>query len=564
NFLEDLHQSLRSDVLIARADRVLESTLPAAPAGSGVPEALSQLSGEGQAPDLLRLGGEEYVAASLSLGLGPDGRPVRLVLLQSLSRAVSSAGRSLLLAVLACGGLASILAGFVGWRVSRSVLDPLKRFVDFVRSVAESNDHTLRFQESEGSSEIRTLNQTFNILMDSLQEHERQMLLRAREELVRVERLKESEKLASLGRMLSGAAHEINNPLTGVMGNIELLLRSGRVEESARERLERVQKEARRIVGLVKNLLKVAHRDTGQRDRVDLHQLLQETVQLRQHDFTAAGLELRLALEPSSLIAQANGLELQQVFLNLVNNAYDALREKAREPILCIRSRREGDNAVLVFEDGGPGMKNPKKVFDHFYTTKEVGKGTGLGLSISHAIVQNHGGSILAENRPEGGARFIISLPMNAASPQPAEKARPVQPEASAPASTLRGRVLVVEDEPTILELQMAMLESLGASGVGVRSGAEAIEALQRQEFDLIVSDLRMPGGISGQDFFQWAEKHRPECARRFIFVTGDTARDSTQAFLQKTGRRCLTKPFSVEEYAGALQETLAALSQAA
>ena len=262
-------------------------------------------------------------------------------------------------------------------------------------------------------------------------------------------------------------------------------------------------------------------------------------------------------------MVDANELELQQVFLNLLNNAYDALKEKARDPVLTIRTGREGDQALVVFEDGGPGLADSKKVFDPFYTTKEVGKGTGLGLSISHTIVQNHGGHVTAENRDEGGARFTVRLPIAAVKAVRRENSTPTPLTPLAP-SSLSATVLVVEDEPSILELQLAILCSLGASAVGARTGREAIECVQRRDFDLIVSDLKMPGEVSGQDFFRWVELNRPTSARRFIFVTGDTASEDTQAFLTKSSRSCLKKPFSVDDYVALLRETLAALKPAA
>src|SRR5262249_34915106 len=157
--------------------------------------------------------------------------------------------------------------------------------------------------------------------------------------------------LASLGRMLSGAAHEINNPLTGVVGNLDILLRRGDLEGALRERLERGQKESQRIIGLVRNLLKGAHRDTGQKSRVDLHQGLRETVALRQHDFASAGFALHLSPCSASLRLLANELELQQVILNLINNAYDALKEGSRDLSLAIRTTVEGQQAVVFFED---------------------------------------------------------------------------------------------------------------------------------------------------------------------------------------------------------------------
>src|SRR5207249_1534323 len=150
-------------------------------------------------------------------------------------------------------------------RISRSIVTPLGRFVSFIRSVATTHDASSRFEDGGLTTEIRFLNEAFSELLASLQERERRLLLHQREELMRVERLKESEKLASLGRMLSGAAHEINNPLTGVVGYVDMLLRSPEIQGSPRERLERVQRESQRMIGLVRNPLWVAHKDTAKR-----------------------------------------------------------------------------------------------------------------------------------------------------------------------------------------------------------------------------------------------------------------------------------------------------------
>ena len=563
-FLLEMRKTLQSEVVLTLGTQVLGSTLPSSAISERSSAAfLAELSSGEASKNLVSLAGEEFVGATLSLGQDREERDATLVLLRPLGRDLSAASRSILVALSLCALLALLLAGLLAWRVSRSVLDPLERFVSFVRTVAETGDHSLRFQGSEASAEVKTLNQAYHLLMDSLQEHEKRMLQHAREEMVRVERLKESEKLASLGRMLSGAAHEINNPLTGVVGNLDILLRSENLDTSVRERLERMQKESQRIIGLVRNLLKVAHRDTGQRTAVDLHQILRETVALRRHDFAAAGFELRLEAPATPLTLQANELELQQVFLNLINNAYDALKEFAREPSLTIRVSQEDRQAVVTFEDGGPGMKDPRKVFDHFYTTKEIGKGTGLGLSITHAIVQGHGGRIVAENRSEGGARFTLVFPVSSA--EPARIVPPIsaaQPRDSA--APLPVTILVVEDETTILELQMAILSSVGATAVGVSTGEEALRQLQRREYQLVISDLKLPGGFSGQELFRWIEKNRPSLLRRVLFVTGDSASESTRAFLEQSGRRYLMKPFSVEDYVQAVRETLDGLRSAA
>ena len=563
--LAAMRKTLQSDVVLVLGQQILGSTLPALdPRDTESAAAVAGLLRRLSSKQRVDFQGEEFVAASLSLGEERQGGDARLILLRPLGRDLAQASRTMLLTLCLCALLALTSAGILAWRVSRSVLDPLERFVGFVREVARSGDHSRRFQGSDESAEVGTLNQAFGLLMDSLEEHEKRVLLQAREEMQRVERLKESEKLASLGRMLSGAAHEINNPLTGVVGNLDILLRSAALPPPARERLEKVQKEAHRIIHLVKNLLKVAHRDTGRRSRMDLVQVLRETVDLRRHDFTAAGFELRLEATVPSLPLDGNELELQQVFLNLINNAYDALKESAREPRLTIRVRSDEATAVVAFEDGGPGMKDPRKVFDHFYTTKEIGKGTGLGLSITHAIVQSHGGRISAENRSEGGARFILAFPLVAGRTEapPAPAPPPVAGKESA--AQLSANILIVEDEYTILELQMAILSSVGATPFGVATGHEALQQLQRRDYQLIISDLKLPGGFSGQELYRWIEKNRPALLRRIIFVTGDSASESTRAFLEQSGRRFLMKPFSVEEYVHAVRETLDDLRHAA
>jgi CheY-like chemotaxis protein len=207
-------------------------------------------------------------------------------------------------------------------------------------------------------------------------------------------------------------------------------------------------------------------------------------------------------------------------------------------------------------------MEDPSQVFEHFYTTKPVGQGTGLGLSISKAIVENHGGRIAAENAPEGGAQFTITLPRAAERTVEAAPPRPASEPLPAPRRSLPVSVLVVDDEPVVLELQLAILDSLGAKAVAVHSGEEAIEALRKRDFDLIVSDLRLPGDVSGKDLYNWVSTHRRAGTQGFLFVTGDTVGEA--AFLQQVKSRAVLKPFSMEEYVSALREAWHGLSTAA
>jgi signal transduction histidine kinase/ActR/RegA family two-component response regulator len=565
-WVDRVRDDLGADALVISEGRVVASSRP------GTPEVLPGLAagaaarGEGT---LLRLGDEELVAASVPLAADGGQGDARLVLMHSLTKALAPTDRSLRQVLLMYGLLALVLAVASATLVARSVLRPLDRFVAFLRQVTETRDRGLRFDEP-GGPEIQTLATSYNHLMAALLEHERRLLLQAREELDRMERLKESEKLAALGRMLSGAAHEINNPLAGVLGNIDLLLGDASVPEEARRRLETVRREGQRIVGLVRNLLKTVHRDDGHRSLVDLNQIARDSAALRRHDFQAAGLSLEVELPREGTVVLGSELELQQVFLNVINNAFDALTDaRVENGGLTITARMEGTEAVIEFADNGPGLKEPQKIFEHFYTTKPVGKGTGLGLSITSAIVRNHGGRIDAANRPAGGACFTLRLP---AREVPADEAAPAHarhdPAAAVPGpgvavaaarrpARLAASVLVVDDEPSVLELQIAILETYGAKVTGARSGAAARDLLRERPFDLVVTDLRMPGEVSGQDLYRWARVERPGLAARFVFVTGDTMSESALAFLEATGRRCVQKPFSVEGYLDVLRDTL-------
>jgi signal transduction histidine kinase/ActR/RegA family two-component response regulator len=550
-----LRDSLGGDIMVTAGDRVLGSTLPGATlpaaAGGGDPPRSATDGGA----RVVALGGEEYVVAPVVIGQDQEGRPVSLHLLRSLTGALAGPQHALRYTLAGYGLLVVMLAGLSASVVSRSVLRPLADLVAFMRAAAANPGRSRRFEVEGSGAEIRVLGQTFNRLMEALERHEEQLLTSTREDLLRLERLKESEKLAALGRMLSGAAHEINNPLTGMLGNVEILLEEGSLEEHVRQRLERVRAEGRRIVALARNLLRVARRDGGRRATTDLGQVIRDSVALRRHDFDRARIAVTLDLPSRPIPIVAGELELQQVFLNLLNNAYDALHEAPGRPALTLRVYETPAEVTITVRDNGPGMEDPARVFEHFYTTKPVGQGTGLGLSISQAIVADHGGRMTAENAPEGGARFTIVLPRGAAPAEPVAAPRPAPRH-------LPASVLVVDDEPTVLELQMAILDGLGARAIAARTGEEAIDLLKTRDFDLIVSDLVLPGTITGQELHDWIRAHRRAGTRGFLLVTGEPADQSP--FLKRAAARCLPKPFTMEEYVHALREAWDEMQSAA
>jgi PAS domain S-box-containing protein len=226
-------------------------------------------------------------------------------------------------------------------------------------------------------------------------------------------KLVRTEKMAAVGQLVSGVAHEVNNPLTAILGFTDLLIESPDVPESARRDLRVILQEAQRTKQIVQNLLSFARQMPPQRHPVQLNSILRRTIQLRAYDFHSHGIEVVERLDESLPEIVGDSHQLQQVFLNIVNNAYDAVRETGQPARIEIMSARDGSWIEVSFRDNGVGIGEPDRIFDPFFTTKEVGKGTGLGLSICYGIVHEHGGEIICHNNLDSeGATFIVRLPV--------------------------------------------------------------------------------------------------------------------------------------------------------
>lgn len=238
----------------------------------------------------------------------------------------------------------------------------------------------------------------------------------------------QSEKLVSLGQLAAGAAHEINNPLTAILGFSDLLAGDPALPEKARTTASKIRDQARRTKTLVGNLLSFARQVPAERTLLDINTVVSNAVQLRTLDLRSGRVRIELQLESVLPGVRGDGNQLMQVFFNMINNAVDAM-ESVQGGVLTIKTLRDRAYVVVLFSDNGPGLKEPSRVFDPFYTTKPVGKGTGLGLSICFGIVQEHGGRILCYNRQEGGAVFRVELPAVLA----ALPAKDLQPAATAP-----------------------------------------------------------------------------------------------------------------------------------
>ena len=257
------------------------------------------------------------------------------------------------------------------------------------------------------------------------------LLARSEQSLANLQRLQtqlvQTEKLVSLGQLAAGAAHEINNPLAAILGFSDLLADDPTLPEKARGTAGKIREQARRTKTLVANLLSFARQVPPERTLLDINTVVTNAVQLRALDLRSSRSRIELQLESVLPGVRGDGNQLLQVFFNIINNAIDAM-ESANGGVLTIKTQRDRGNVVILFSDTGPGIKDPQRVFDPFYTTTPVGKGTGLGLSICFGIVQEHGGKILCYNAQQGGAVFRVELPAVLA-------AFPTSKEAVVPAS---------------------------------------------------------------------------------------------------------------------------------
>jgi CheY-like chemotaxis protein len=253
--------------------------------------------------------------------------------------------------------------------------------------------------------------------------------------------------------------------------------------------------------------------------------------------------------------------QVQQVFLNLVNNARQAIEAHQPKGVVRITTETCGQNARIIFQDDGPGISesNLSKVFDPFFTTKEVGKGTGLGLSLCYGIIKDHGGSITVRSKPGEGATFVIELPLATEMDEPSVPAA-TEPLVSAQTTGLKGagkKVLVIDDEDSILQMVRDTLSEDGYQVDVARDGEAGLKCLKQVSYDLTLCDWKMPG-LNGEQVYERLLAANPALSERMIFITGDIINDKAQKFLGERRKVCLSKPFSLVEFRAAIGKALA------
>jgi signal transduction histidine kinase len=369
--------------------------------------------------------------------------------------------------------------------------------------------------------------------------------------------LLQAEKMAALGQTVSGVAHELNNPLATILSWAERLSQRTTLDDSVRRGLETIFSESERAARIVRNLLTFARKRQTTRAMVDVNHVARETLALRAYEQRVTNVAVIEALAAGLPQVFADGHQVQQVLLNLVINAEQAMLAANGRGTLVLRTWHDADQECVILEvnDDGPGIPEEvqPKIFDPFFTTKDVGKGTGLGLTVAYAIVQEHGGRIRLESRAGHGASFYVELPVSGA------KLPAAAPRSRVPAATLvaGGAILVVEDEA---QLASAVVEALRDAGYLVQhaaDGEEALEKVRGEPFDLVICDLKMPR-VDGQSFYRALEAAVPRLSKRVIFVTGDVAGTDAEQFLEESGCPWLAKPFRLSDLLRAVREGLA------
>ena len=365
--------------------------------------------------------------------------------------------------------------------------------------------------------------------------------------------LLQAEKMAALGTTISGVAHELNNPLATILTWSERLTQRD-LDAQTRKGLETILHESERAARIVRNLLTFARKRHTTRTMVDVNQVVRETLSLRAYEQRVTNIEVLDALAAGLPNVFADPHQIQQVLLNLIINAEQAMLAANGRGLLIVRTWQdpERESVVLEVNDDGPGVPDEvqKKIFDPFFTTKDVGKGTGLGLTVAYAIVSEHGGRLWIDSSAGRGASFYIELPATGGKLKPAATTSSVTAVAPQPEAVpkLDGQaVLIVEDESS---LASAMAESFADAGFFVDRAGDGEEALRRLEsgqFDVIVSDLKMPN-MDGIQFFRELGTSYPEMTSRIVFVTGDVIGTDAERFLAESGCRWLAKPFRLGE----------------
>ena len=543
--------------------RVMVSTINTPEAGNtltGIFKELSNASAKAASSLGVRkvtLGGEHFFCAGGRFAsLNSDGT-LGYLLLSSYEqplRALQSTKQSLLLV----SSLAILLGSTVAWFLVRKATEPLSDLRDSAEAVGRGDfSHRVEVRSQDECGELA---EVFNQMTENLKQSREQLELTVETLKTTQAQLIQSEKLSGIGEFVAGVAHELNNPLTSVMGFSELLTQAD-TDPKHKRYLEMIHKSALRCQKIVQALLSFARRHQPERKSVCVNSLIEAALEILNYQLRTSNIEIRSHLDPKLPLAMVDPHQIQQVFLNIINNARQAIEAHQPSGWIKIHTAAQGPNVRVTIQDSGPGIPEASlsKIFDPFFTTKDVGKGTGLGLSLCYGIIKEHGGTITPRSKPGEGATFIIKLPItHEPASEPDEKRRIPETDLINPHEGAGKKVLVIDDEEPILHMVRDALTCRGYQVDVASDGASGLRRLAQSRYDVTLCDWKMPG-LNGQEVYERLRSKDPAQSERMIFITGDVVNEKTRRFLEEQKRVCLPKPFSLGEFREAIGKMLAA-----
>jgi signal transduction histidine kinase len=542
-------------VLIANG-RVIASTLPGLESNGQFANVLKAMMRPGEDATekmrpILANGGHYYCITGRFESLAGD-QGLGYVLLSS--RDQSLLDKRMAQEILAVISLLAVLFGAMAvWYFVDKVTEPLRKLREGAEAVG-LGDFNCRVPVT-GQDECGQLALVFNQMTENLQQS-RSQLEKTVETLKNTqEQLVQSEKLSAIGEFVAGVAHELNNPLTAVVGFSEMLEREI-TDQRHQHYSDRIIKAALRCKKIVQSLLSFSRRDKPRREPVSVNHIIESVLDIVGYSLRTSNIQLVTQLDAHIPMVLAESHQIQQAIFNIITNAQQAIENHNRQGSIRIVTETHLPWVRIVIEDSGPGIEpeNLSRIFDPFFTTKDVGKGTGLGLSLCYGFIKDHGGSIRAVSPPGKGATFIIELP--AVEKVAAVSVGSLKAKKPAPANAKRKRILIIDDEESILTLIHDDLVSKGYDVEVTTDGEQALRDLVENRFDMAVCDWKMPG-LNGQEIYQQLQESNPKICERMIFMTGDVVNPQIRRFLEDEKRPCLSKPFALPELQSAVENML-------
>jgi two-component system NtrC family sensor kinase len=503
------------------------------------------------------LDGQHYFGVAGQFESLSDDKTLGYVLLSSYEQSFRAlqTTQQVLLGVSFC----SILFGTaIVWFLINKVTQPLRELRDSAEAVGRG-DFTQRVSV-RSRDECGELATVFNQMTENIKQS-RAQIEKTVETLKNTQaQLIQSEKLSAVGEFVAGVAHELNNPLAAVVGFSEML-KDHDADTKNRRYIEMIYKAAQRCQKIVQSLLSFARRHQHERKPMSLNSMVEAVLEMLNYQLRTSNIEVITQLDPSLPVVLADGHQIQQVLLNIINNARQAIESHQSGGQIRIVTETSSNNVQIIVCDNGPGIpeENLLRIFDPFFTTKQVGQGTGLGLSLCYGIIKEHGGNITPASRPGEGATFIIQLPILHLAGDTIETGHDTKPKTLDANEGAGKKILVIDDEEAILQM---LRERLTQSGYGVDTasdGENALHQLRQNNYDVTLCDWKMPG-LNGRQLYEKLRAANPDRCRRIVFFSGDVVNEQMRGFLEQEKRLCLAKPFAFAEVHAAIKTILKAV----